>query len=88
MKTVVDNWEVEKKVGDLVIESLTKRFDVSCKIERQGALVCSLATKSPYGKPREVIIRIPSDSIDNHGYLQALVDTGVRKLINNNYDRF
>lgn len=85
METIVDNSEVEQKVGNIFIKSLTRHFDVACKVSRQGTLVCKLTSKRLFRKPREVMIRIPSELVDNHGYFQAVVDTGVRKLINSSY---
>lgn len=87
MKNVVDNGEVEDKVGKHFIKSLTKHFNVACKINKQGTLVCDFTAKSLFRKPRTVIIRVPSEVVDNHGYVEAVVDTGVRKLINGVYDR-
>jgi hypothetical protein len=88
MKTVVDNFEVKQKVGDQFVKSLTRHFDVSCKVDGRGTLVCQFSSKPLFRKPGKVFIRVPGELVDNHGYLQAVIDTGVRKLINHSYDRF
>jgi hypothetical protein len=85
MKTVVDNMEVELKVRDQFIKSLTRHFNVACKVDKRGTLVCELSSQPLFRKKREVFIRVPSDLVDNHGYVQAVVDTGVRKLIDSSY---
>lgn len=86
MKTVVNNFEVEEKVSDQFIRSLTRHFDVSCKINGRGTLVCDFTYKRLFRKPRVVGIRIPSEMVDSHDYIRAVVDTGVRKLIDSSYD--
>lgn len=86
MKTVVDNNGGGHKVEDLFVRSLRRHFDVSCKANKQGTLVCDLVSKSLFRKPRGVIIRVPSELVDDHGYVQALIETGVRKLMSGAYD--
>lgn len=80
---VVDISAKTERVEDVFRKMLDRYFSVDCHEDKSGNMTCRLSVRNiryPV-RSRGVVVKIPKDGMDNHGYVEALTQKGVMDLI-------